>query len=69
MLGLAQRNDLLTGMVLGKPPKGRQKTGLTNTLKERLELTILRPQQQPKTQPFGKRNVLIDSSSSMYIKI
>ena len=33
-------NDLLTGMVFGKRSRGRQKTRLTNTINERLGLTI-----------------------------
>ena len=33
-------NDLLTGMVFGKRSRGRQKTRLTNTVNERLGLTI-----------------------------
>ena len=33
-------NDILTGMVFGKRPRGRQKTRLTNIIKERLGLTL-----------------------------
>ena len=33
-------NDLLKGMVFGIRSRGRQKTGMTNTIKEKLGLTI-----------------------------
>ena len=33
-------NDLLTGMVFGKRSRGRQKTRMTNTIKEKLGLTM-----------------------------
>ena len=33
-------NDSLTGMVFGKRSQGRQKTRMTNTIKEKLELTM-----------------------------
>ena len=33
-------NDLLTGMVLGKRSRGRQKTRMTDTIKEKLGLTV-----------------------------
>ena len=65
-------NDLLTGMVFGKRSRGRQKTRMTNTIKEKLGLRAL---QKPETerngrtlcmpiQPFGKPNVLNYSSRS-----
>ena len=65
-------NDLLTGMVFGKRSRGRQKTRLTNTINERLGLTmneaITTAQDRDKwriivydTTAFGKPNVLIDS--------
>ena len=70
-------NDLLTGMVFGKRSRGRQKTRMTNTIKEQLGLTmseaIATAQDREKwrrtlcmpPQPFGKPNVLNDSSSSV----
>ena len=33
-------NDLLTGMVFSKRSRGRQKTRMTNTIKEKLGLTM-----------------------------
>ena len=34
------QNDLLTGKVFGKRSRGRQKTRMTNTIKEKLGLTM-----------------------------
>ena len=33
-------NDLMAGMIFGKRSRGRQKNGLTNTINERLGLTM-----------------------------
>ena len=73
-------NDLLTGMVFGKRSRGRQKTRMTNTIKEKLGLTMtgaIRTAQNREKwknivyappQPFGKQNVLNDSCSSNHQK-
>ena len=34
-------NDLLTGMVFGKRSRGRQKTRMPNTIKEKVGLTMI----------------------------
>ena len=71
-------NDLLTGMVLGKRSRGRQKTRMTNTIKEKLGMTmteaITTAQDRVKWRnivyaatAFWKPNVLNDSSSSSSI--
>ena len=44
-------NDLRTGMVFGKRSRGRQKTRMTNTIKEKLGL---RPLQQLRTERNGE---------------
>ena len=69
-------NDLLTGMVFGKRSRGRQKTRMSNAIKEKLGLimteAIATAQDREKWRnivyaatAFEKPNVLNDSSSSI----
>ena len=62
-----KENDFLTGMVFGKKSRGRQKTRKTNTIKEKVGLTMTAPLLQHKTERNGRTNPSKFKNASVYL--